>query len=32
MNELHYTGIDYIALLLGAALTAGIFVMKHFGV
>ena len=32
MNELHYTGIDYIALLLGAALTAGIIVMKHFGV
>ena len=32
MNQLHYTGIDYAALLLGAVLTAGIFVLKHFGV
>ena len=31
MNQLHYTGIDVAALLLGAAVTAVIFVLKHFG-
>ena len=32
MKQLHYTGIDAAALVLGAVVTAGIFVLKHYGV
>jgi energy-coupling factor transport system permease protein len=32
MNQLHYTGIDIAALVLGAAVTAVVFVLKHFGI
>ena len=32
MKQLHYAGIDMVALVLGVVMTAGIFVLKHYGV
>ena len=32
MKQLHYAGIDMVAFVLGILMTAGIFVLKHYGV
>ena len=32
MKQLHYAGIDMVAFVLGVVMTAGIFVLKHYGV
>ena len=31
LKQLHFTGIDFVALFLGLLLVAGIFVLKHYG-